>query len=82
MLLNNTLTRLGVDLHSPSPILNLDWDYFDIDWTGLDLGLGNWIWAGQIGCCRIRVSATIPVPFLFRFETLDLDLGLRTWTWA
>ena len=30
---------------SPSPIPTLNWDFSDLDWTGLDLGLGKWNWA-------------------------------------
>ena len=26
----------------PIPIMTLDLDYLDLDWTGLDLGLGKW----------------------------------------
>ena len=31
-------------IDSPSPILILDWNFLDFDWTGLDLGFWNLAW--------------------------------------
>ena len=44
-------------IDSPSPIPTLDWDFLNLDWSGVKMGLGNWTWACQYYQMQIhRVS--------------------------